>query len=587
MGCTDDNPSRIHILREDVAKKIAAGEVIDRPFSVVRELLDNSIDARSSDISVTIVDGGMSLIRVADNGDGMNRADLELCSLPHATSKITSSQDIYIVNTLGFRGEALASIATVSRTEITSATQEPLGNRLLVEGGKIISLEEERSRKGTTVEVSSLFYNLPARKKFLKSASSESGLCGAVFLDKALPFPDIAFRYFVKDKLKTFLPASSLEDRVKTVYRDAFPGGESLTNGLCAIEGSGNGYSARIIGFRPEMTRKDRLYLRLFVNNRRVSDYGLLHAVEYGYADMIPGKDFPIAAVFLKIDPALVDFNIHPAKKECRIRIQQELHRALVTLVKQMLGGFVISTHGMAKPHETRHGQEDIPITAGESAPAYHRSEKDLFDPVEMKRTMGELKKAADFSEMRGPEEKQGGIRYHGQIFGLFLLASREDNFYIIDQHAAHERILYEELRSKSAASQELMFPIVFDVSDDEAEFIAANLQLLGKTGITIEKAGPLSFEITSLPVHLDSTDPEEIIRLLTEAGGSIEELEKKLAAVAACRHAVKDGDKVDSLTARAIIEGAFSLPDARCPHGRPIWHRISRTDLFRLLGRL
>jgi DNA mismatch repair protein MutL len=267
---------RINILRDSVARTIAAGEVIDRPFSVVRELLDNSLDAESSDITVSIENGGISRIRVTDNGLGMCEEDLTICFFPHATSKIETFEDIYHITSLGFRGEALSSIATCSRLEIiSSVTDETHGNRLIVHGGKLISLEPYMAKKGTIVDVTEIFDNMPARKKFLKSVSGESAMCRAAFLDKSLPFPETNFRYFVNNSLKLFLPKALPEERVAAAYSDVIS-----SSSLEVLEEIADLFSLRIIAAPPEVCRKDKRFIQIFVNKRRVYEYALIQAVE-------------------------------------------------------------------------------------------------------------------------------------------------------------------------------------------------------------------------------------------------------------------------------------------------------------------
>ena len=301
MAESPSRSRRIRILREEVSRKIAAGEVIDRPFSIVRELLDNAIDAGASAIDVYLEAGGLSRVRVVDDGAGMGRDDLELCWKPHATSKIESEDDLLKVSSLGFRGEALSSIAVCSRLSITSATDpsEP-ALRLEVLGGELRGVEECPGRKGSVVDVAELFYNFPARRKFLRSVSAESSLCRSIFLDRAVAHPSIAFRLYGEGELKLSLPAAAPLERISLAY------GQKLDSRLL-VESSaeGSGFRVRIDAGRPELRRRDRKLIQVFVNRRRVAEFSLMQAVEYGFAGYVPGGWYPVAFVFVEIDPAL------------------------------------------------------------------------------------------------------------------------------------------------------------------------------------------------------------------------------------------------------------------------------------------
>lgn len=574
----ENKARRVHILRDNVARKIAAGEVIDRPFSVVRELIDNSLDAKSSEISLSIENGGMSRIRVVDNGSGMTREDLELCFLPHATSKIDDVEDIYTISTLGFRGEALSAISTCSQLEITSAVPEaPYGHRLVVHGGKLISLEEFKSKQGTIVDISSLFYNMPGRKKFLKSISGESSKCTSTFIEKTLPFPEVLFKLTTNEKMKLMLPPATLLKRVVTVFRDLAP-----EHAFEYITDSGDGFSIDIVAARPEIQKKDKRYIQIFINKRRVFEYACIQAVEYGFSGYIPGNNHPVACVFITIDPALVDFNIHPAKKECKIRILPQIHQCIVSMIKSFVNKFSITT---ATPGMSYHEQTNQPFFSESSFkkavkepsytyPSLHDQKTGITSPL----THPEIGTEADTTSHQP--------LYLGQVFGLFLVVEYNDNIYIIDQHAAHERLLYEELKRKPPVMQELLFPVSFDVTEKEAEHITQLLPSLLKQGISIEKAGHCCYEITALPAHFQSIDSKEIVIFLKTSAGQVDKLDHQLNSMAACRNAIKDGDTIDHLTAENLIHRVFQLENARCPHGRPIWHVISKDQLFKFMGR-
>jgi DNA mismatch repair protein MutL len=333
----------VHILREEVSRKIAAGEVIDRPLAVVRELLDNALDAGARSVEVYLEGGGLERIRVVDDGQGMSREDLELATLRHATSKIEQEDDLAKVMTLGFRGEALASIAACARLTLTSlAAGGGSAYRLSIEGGRRLALEPATGVPGTTVDVAQLFFNLPARKRFLKSVAAESLGCRQAFLEKALPHPSVGFRLFVDGELRLFLPAQGARERVAAAV------GLDLQH-LHAAEGKTTGARALVVAGRPELARRDRKFLHLYVNRRRIADYSLLQAAEYAFSQYVPGGSHPVAFLFLEVDPALVDFNIHPAKKEARFRNLAELRQLVIGTLRGLLADFALRA-GSAAP---------------------------------------------------------------------------------------------------------------------------------------------------------------------------------------------------------------------------------------------
>ena len=350
---------RISVLREEVSRKIAAGEVIDRPLSIVRELLDNALDAGSASVDVHLARGGLDLVRVVDDGAGMDRDDLSRCWLPHATSKIETEEDLLEVTSLGFRGEALSSMATASRLEIVSCPPEGVAHRLVVRGGKQELLEPCQGRRGTVVDVSELFFNYPARKRFLRSPSAEAGLSRSVFLDRAAAFPGVAFRLFADGALRLSLPATDHVQRISLCH-------DLDSRLLGTAEVRGEGFTVRLVAASPDGRRTDRRLVQAFVNNRRVQEFSLVQAVEFGFQGYLPGGYHPVAFVFVDIDPSLVDFNIHPAKKEVRFRTLPEVHRAVVSATRMFLAGRAsvpVARDEPAGPRGSDGRQDPLPLS--------------------------------------------------------------------------------------------------------------------------------------------------------------------------------------------------------------------------------
>ncbi|MBN1686586.1 MAG: DNA mismatch repair endonuclease MutL [Spirochaetales bacterium] len=565
---------RIHILREADVRKIAAGEVIDRPLSVIRELLDNAIDAGADAITVEVDGGGIERIRVVDNGTGMSAEDLELCILPHATSKITRTEDIYSVRSLGFRGEALASIAACSKLEITSTHHDSpdKGARIIVHAGKVIGNSPAAGSPGTTVEVSDLFYSLPGRRKFLKRVSSESSACKQAFIEKALPFPSINFRYFTDGEMKLYLPAQDLTGRVASVFAGSLEP-EILDSKEIALED----FSLRAVITNPDFARRDKRLLYMFVNGRRVQEYALVQAVLYGYSEHLAGGNYPAAFLFLDVNPELLDFNIHPAKREVRFKNLQVIHRATVDLVRSMLSGYKL------RAGVSFHDPYRQQTFAGEPAAEFSRS---FFRPYERAAIDIEtVRRQLSRSAPPKPEAGATELKYHGQLFGLFLLVERNQSLYIIDQHAAHERIIYEKLVKEKPKIQNLLVPLHLDLDEEEEEMVERDRAAYEKLGFTLERQGAGSWLVTACPaVCLEMKDA--LSAFIKGRKGDPISLEQALYATVACRSAVMDGELVDDLTGSELARQAFELEDARCPHGRPIWVELSRSRLFEQVKR-
>ncbi len=599
---------RVQVLSDQVSRKIAAGEVIDRPYSVVRELVDNAIDAGASTVEVHLEEGGTKSIRVVDDGGGMGREDLELCFLPHATSKIETERDLEEVSSLGFRGEALSSIATVARLRITSAPDDSgSGNRLVVDGGRLVSLGHAPANRGTTVEVADLFYSLPARKRFLKRASAETRMSQTVLLEKALPFPDRAFRLFTDATMKLFLPADDLTGRVAAGYPDL--GDRRM---LHRIEGSGESFSFSVVTPGLDMVRRDRKRLQIYVNGRRVWEYGLVQAVEYAFSDYIPGGLLPSAFVFLEVDPHEVDFNIHPAKREVRIRNLRDIHARLTRTMKEYLkaslgrrsregqtpisgpelwtaaesAGPPVSDRsaaphaspgaptGSTPPGHTTPGAGGAgPAAAGTGQPAGHPA------PGERPREAFDLTR-----RFQVPKVAPASVRYIGQAMRLFLVGESEGGIYLVDQHAGHERLLYERLRSRPQV-QNLLVPVEMSVSAEEDELLAARREELAEAGIVVERGEAGGWRLLSVPA-VEGIDAEGLSESLRELSAVSAELERDFYADLACKAAIKDGDVVDDQTGERLMQEIFRLETPHCPHGRPLWLELSREQLFHLIGR-
>ena len=574
-----NNPSRrIRILRDEVSRKIAAGEVIDRPFSIVRELLDNALDAGAGSVEVYLEQGGLGRVRVVDDGAGMSVEDLELCWQAHATSKIETEDDLLTVSSLGFRGEALSSIALCSHLVITSC-QDPAapGHRLEVHGGKLRSLEPSQARRGTSVDVSELFFNFPARRKFLRSPSAESGLCRSILVDRACAHHEVSFRLFVDGQPRLTLPPATVVERLAQCYEQ-----QADARLLSESTELGEGFTVRVVAGSPDLRRRDRKLLQCFVNRRRVTEFSLLQAAEFGFSGYVPGGWHPAAFVFVDIDPSLVDFNIHPAKKEVRFRNLPDVHRATVAAVKKILEPRAPTGQETAEPHRMTVGVIAPDGRSGEAAAASRQAAGQRYAGP---RQSFDLPYAPDPAGPAGaPGQETDGIRFLGQAFGVFLLFELPGRLLMLDQHAAHEKILFERMSARTPAMQDLLFPLCFDVTDDEEQRLSALAQELEAAGIRLHREGARSMEVTALAADLKPLPEGALVEMLRGIGGA--GWRRDLLATAACRLAIKEGDRVDPVTARELCAQALRLQVPRCPHGRPIWYEMDQKTLLRLVDR-
>jgi DNA mismatch repair protein MutL len=608
---------RIHLLPPETARLIAAGEVIDRPAAVLREFLDNAIDSGATEIAAEIMGGGIESIRVVDDGEGMGEEDLALAILPHATSKISRADDLLTARTLGFRGEALASIAAAARLEISSrdgASAE--AHRLVTGPGMATMLGAAPGRRGTTVQATRLFEDYPARRQFLKRAQAEASLCRQVFVDKALAHPERSFRFSSEGRLAFAVKPESPEARVLALY-------DELPRGLTyRVRFSGPACGGHVVLATPGFYRPDRRLMQVFVNRRRVQDPGLLQALDYAFSGFLPGGAHPAAFLFAEVDPAFADFNIHPAKREVRFKDVQGLRHAFVEAVKAFLlelsrrepdklVGNLGGAGAMAGSFSFGGGEEGQGTTfrGSHPGPMGHVGLPYAERPSTAWEDLGQLReRVAGMAALPGQGSGASGPpRYFGKALGLFLVAEWQGALYLIDQHAAHERIIFDSLMASPPVAQELLVPAVFEAEDDaeEARLEAAAAELKG-LGFGLEREGG-SWLVTALPSPLDR-DPvgavREILESMSPGGQGSSEAEvtpsfgeggrqriraARSAALAtvACRAAVKDGDDLDDAAAAALVEGSLALPEPRCPHGRPVWVKLGREELFRLVRRL
>lgn len=597
--------SPVRTLDAQVARKIAAGEVIDRPNAVVRELIDNAIDSGAKHITLEITGGGIEKIRVIDDGCGMTKEDLQNCARPHATSKISTEVDLMNLSTLGFRGEALASIAAVARLSITSG-----GFKMRASITEDHIIESVALTKGTIVQSEGLFENFPARRQFLKRAATEGLMCRNTFIEKAISRPDIAFRFVSDGEIKLDLHAGqSLRDRFVDANRYEYD-----KNLFYEVKGSANGkepdWSFSVITGEPAVSRSNKKDIFIYVNGRRIQEYSLVQAIEYGGQGFFPNGTYPIALVYISVNPKLVDFNIHPAKKEARFYDISDLHHAISSGVRTFYHNYTYQNFINDKPADEAAPTYERHITykngpSTSSGTAFHASGttvsqvhdlRSKYMPSSIKTSFSkpEIPTASlaeeamqSFSkEFIAPQEEKSKIIYIGPALGTFLLAQKNNSLYIIDQHAVHERILFDKIMNNQGGRQQLLIPYKIRTESKSQDNQLEKLkERLSQIGFDAEKKEDGYWEITSIPERWTGTE-YDFRSLIFVKNVEPEQIIRSIAAMTACKAAVKDGYVLDDETAARLVEQAFTLEDPHCPHGRPIYTVLSREQLFQLVKR-
>jgi DNA mismatch repair protein MutL len=591
--------SRIRLLPEILASQVAAGEVVERPASVVKELVENSIDASARKIEVFIRRGGISLVRVVDDGCGMDRDDALLSLERHATSKIRTAADLAAIATLGFRGEALPSIASVSRFRLTTREASAIaGTEIIVAGGRIETVRDGGEAPGTQVEVRSIFYNLPARRKFLRSENTESRNIEHQLHLQATGHPEIAFAFVRDDRIAFQLPAAAnLLERIRDLH------GPELVQRLLPVEEPSVSGRIRIRGLigQAGVSRQSRAQQLVFVNGRAIESPVLTAALREGYHTALMKGQFPVTFLFLDLDPAAVDVNVHPAKREVRFRDPAGVREAVVATIRKTLeSGRRDWQQQFQRPVASQPG---IPPPLTAQPPP----EPQLIEPASRNMVPSHVNVRGEDprkSSEAGPPKtaiNAANASHQFQIIGilnkLYVLMENQDGLVLVDQHAAHERILFEELRRRmeeqGVPSQRLLLAQTFELAPRDAEWVERNAATLQKMGIGIEPFGQNAFKIDSLPTFLDVSDPVSFMRKVIDGlksssnGSSPLRLGEDMIAKTVCRHAVKANDPLGYLEVEKLIGDLLEcdLPYC-CPHGRPTMIQISLSELEKKFGR-
>jgi DNA mismatch repair protein MutL len=570
----------IRVLPEDVASAIAAGEVVERPASVVKELIENALDAGATRIDINIEKGGRKLIEVADNGVGIPAAELPLAVARYATSKLETAEDLFAIQTLGFRGEALSSIAAVSRLEIISqSVGEAAGARLLMEGGGEAEVQALGAAQGTVVRVRDLFFNVPARQKFLKTERTERRRIAELVTRYAMAYPNVQFRLTQEDKEAFQSPGSDDQREVlSAVY------GVELARQMIALPDDQEG-PVRVRGFvsPPTVHRSNRSGLSFFVNGRWVKDASLSAAVTQAYQSLLMVGRFPLVVLQLEMAPETIDVNVHPTKTEIRFREPNLVFTVLQRAVRASLLGQAPPTAKLGSIW----GGDWVPATPAVSDPDWEIARV-------VQRDGGT--EARDTAQIQLPHGDLPLLRAVGQVGSAYLVAEGPDGLYLIDQHAAHERILFEALmnarESKSIEAQALLEPLTIELTPAQAVLLEEQTEVLTGLGFQVEGFGRQAFRLRTVPALLSSMNPEQSLRVVVEDFEEDEsplegEMTARLAARVCKRAAIKAGQILSLAEQQKLLTDLEACQAPRtCPHGRPTMIHLSVDALERQFGR-
>ncbi|SUP41143.1 DNA mismatch repair endonuclease MutL [Veillonella criceti] len=649
----------IHVLDEVTINKIAAGEVVERPASVIKELLENSLDAGATSIEVEIADGGTSYMRVTDNGSGMTEEDARLAVLRHATSKIKSVDDLFDIASLGFRGEALASIASVSHFSLTTRkVDQELGTQILIDGGKFTDCLPFGAQPGTTIEVRDLFFNTPARRKFLKTERTEGAKIQDIVGKLALSNPHVAFKLINNDTVSIVVPGNgNLMDTVSALY------GYKVSDDIFPIAYESEGITIHGVVSKPTLLKSSRIWQTIVVNNRVISDKAITKAIDNAYHALLPKGGYPLVLLTISVPPASVDINVHPRKSEVKFEDDKPVFKAVYHAVLQALQNPLQQGQGQnswdernttetASPDSittavsydksfTKQGLEklnDIDIWAPAQPSINQGYERPTVSSIAREKTEDFVQKlrtegyeapkrttyeqsswveSGDFNNSFVPksyttEDKEKfrqlannlhqqqlpvnttGLLPLGQVASCYILAKKGDNLYIIDQHAAHERIRYDALCKSAEAipMQDLLIPQYIEANEEELIIVEEQADTLVNLGFQVVQGGPTQLKIEGLPIDLVESKGEEILRYVFSLLKDFQEptkaqLRHEMLAYASCRGAIKAGHNLNTYQMTVLIEDLFHTDKPYvCPHGRPTIIKFTPEELGKLFLR-
>lgn len=586
--CGTTMSRKIEVLPESISQIIAAGEVIERPASVVKELMENAIDAGSSEITVELKAGGLQLIRVADSGEGMDQEDVPLAFQRYATSKIKKAEDLYAIHTLGFRGEALPSISQVSKMTLQTRAHDSFsGRKVICEGGEIKSISETGFPIGTEVEVEHLFYNIPVKRKFLKSIRSELRHALNHFLRLSLSHPTISFKFIhdgrtLHEHPKTESPLARIEAIFgKEVYGHLQPIG--FEQGEIRLSGFGS---------LPSFSKRSAEGIYFYVNQRFIKDRMIYRAVLDAYRHALPINQFPVVILFITLPPSFVDVNVHPTKSEVKFKDPDRVYQAVLGAIRMMVEEGPSRLEGMTPERAKKEW-----VFQGTAQASFFGQETLSPSSFLIREKEEGMLTVRDAGGPPWEVEKKWPYAVLGQIRGTYILCEGEGSLVFIDQHAAHERILFEKFKEKyengSMISEKLLLPILIELSVVESCTLDSAGEALKEIGFEIEPAGDKLFAIQSVPSFIDPKDPKEIVRGILdelsflEKQGKGKETIHTLLVTLACHSAVRGNFKLNREEMDKLVEDLIPFhPSITCPHGRPIFFLLPLNELKRQFKR-
>lgn len=582
---------KIKVLDEKVISQIAAGEVIEKPASVIKELLENSIDAQATWITIEVTDGGKKSIKVSDDGIGIDREDAEKVFLRYSTSKIESLRDLESIISLGFRGEALASIASVAKVTLITKPQDVVqdtGTKIYVEGGKVREISDTAASEGTTVLVEDLFYNTPARRKYMKSTRAELAKITDIVTRQALNYPEIFFKLLHnKEEIIKIPKTTSSLDNIAYIY------GMDIAKEMLQVKYSDLDLEIQGFTSKPAQTRNSTSHISIFVNKRYITSKLLTSALKEGYHNLIMKNRFPIAIISMKIHPRKIDVNVHPSKLEIRFEDEKKVYSAFISAIEDALSTkSLIPDFGsvdFTTPEITAldvHSNQTVDVLT-EMVPVIETGKQAVIETYD-----------ADEKIHRTTEVSGEGKDTHipkmtlvGQILNTYIVAQSGENILIIDQHAAHERVLFERLirlkREDKKDRQSLLSPLTIELNPKQKNFITTNSEIMDSLGFRMEHFGGNTFQIRALPVVFGSTENPKVIHDIIDELLSLgktkhkDELLEKAAAIVACHSAIRGGDELSFVQMKNLVESLYETENAySCPHGRPSILSMTKYEL-------
>lgn len=589
--------AKINVLSDELMKRIAAGEVVERPASVVKELIENSIDANALQIQLIIKGAGSDLVQVVDDGDGMSEEDVIVCVAKHATSKIVNVEDLEAIHTLGFRGEALSSIASVSRMVITSRVkEEDEATQLQVDAGAIRDVTKEAANPGTSIEVKNLFHNVPARRKFLKNDATELRHIITAFRRLALAYPQIEFILYVEDEKTMDLKSGSREERLGELLGTA----EEIK--FVDIEKEANGISLKGYFSKPGEGRKTRTDQFIFLNNRYIVNKSLIHAILSGYGNKLGSNEYPVFALFIEMDPSLYDVNVHPMKIEVRFKDEKFIHDLLFRAMQEAFGTKKVVPDFKLVQGGTVSEEKSEP----QLPPEAPKKQKPSFQPPPRKipedhgqMTLEAQRPAAkDTPALRSksrvyqpPSEETSTF---WQLHNRYILSQIKSGLTIIDQHVAHERILYERAMAsrerQAGLSQQLLFPQTVQLSHEDYLVVTEIMPYLEKIGFGLKEFGKNTVVIESVPVETGVNNEKSLLLEMIDEFKNLRtenDIWEAVAKAFACKSAIKSGEPLTVTEMANLIDQLFATREPYfCPHGRPIVINLPLDEIDKRFGR-